>query len=68
MNTKQIPLILTQNIITSEGKVSKTTRKINQLNPDANNDDLRSFASIIETLTGEKYDQVEVVKTSTINM
>ncbi|UXR69880.1 MULTISPECIES: DUF1659 domain-containing protein [unclassified Staphylococcus] len=68
MNTKQISLILTQNIITSEGKVSKTTRKINQLNPDANNDDLRSFASIIETLTGEKYDQVEVVKTSTINM
>ncbi|UXR78644.1 MULTISPECIES: DUF1659 domain-containing protein [unclassified Staphylococcus] len=68
MNTKQVSLILTQNIITPEGKTSKVTRKINQLNPDATNDDLRRFATIIETLTGEHYDQVEVVKTSIISM
>ncbi|MDO5375123.1 DUF1659 domain-containing protein [Staphylococcus rostri] len=68
MNTKNISLILTQSTTSPDGKTVKTSRRINNLNPEASTDDFRKLAAAIEALTGEHYDQLEVVKTSTINV
>ncbi|MCS4486505.1 DUF1659 domain-containing protein [Staphylococcus americanisciuri] len=63
MNTKNISIILTQSHTAPNGKTTNTSRKINNLNPEATTNDLRKFAETIATLTGEHYDQIEVVKT-----
>ena len=68
MTIKNIAIILTQSTTTQDGKTVKTSRKINSLNPDASTEDFRTFATMIEALTGEHYDQIEVVKTSMINV
>ncbi|KIX90711.1 hypothetical protein TP70_06210 [Staphylococcus microti] len=68
MTIKNVAIILTQSTTTQDGKTVKTSRKINNLNPDASTEDFRTFAAMIEVLTGEHYDQIEVVKTSMINV
>ncbi|QLK85415.1 DUF1659 domain-containing protein [Staphylococcus sp. 17KM0847] len=67
MTATKLSIILTQNIVTSEGKVTKATRKINNLKPSANKADIQVFAETIEALTGENYDTIEIVKTEAIN-
>lgn len=68
MTIKNIAIILTQSTTAQDGKTVKTSRKINNLNPDASTEDFRTFSAMIEALTGEHYDQIEVVKTSMINV
>ncbi|MBL7572638.1 sigS mRNA-stabilizing protein SroA [Staphylococcus saccharolyticus] len=50
----------------SEGKAVEHKRRFTNLNPALTHDQIRTFHSIIERITGENYDKVEVVKTESL--
>lgn len=50
----------------SEGKAVEHKRRFTNLNPVLTHDQIRTFRSIIERITGENYDKVEVVKTESL--
>lgn len=62
----QVTALFTQIKHDSEGKVVEQKRRFSNLNPSTSNDQIRTFSNIIERLTGEKYDKVEVTKTETL--
>ncbi|MBI5975124.1 sigS mRNA-stabilizing protein SroA [Staphylococcus canis] len=66
MTLTNLSLILTQTTLTPEGKKTKKARRFNRLNPTASNESLLRFAKAIESLTGEQFDTIEVVKTELI--
>ncbi|MDU3968656.1 MAG: hypothetical protein E7H03_02425 [Staphylococcus epidermidis] len=43
-----------------------TQIKHNSINPLVSNDQIKSFRSIIERISGEEYDKVEIVKTESL--
>ncbi|WP_436938483.1 sigS mRNA-stabilizing protein SroA [Staphylococcus xylosus] len=49
------------------GKASQFKRHFANLNTDVKTEQLKSFKSIIEQITGERFDKLEVIKTETIN-
>lgn len=66
MNINHITLILTQTSSTPEGKPKKSARRFTQLLSEASHEDLKKFSQIIETLTGEVYDNVELLTSENI--
>lgn len=62
----QVTALFTQVKHDSEGKVVEHKRRFSNLNPSTSNDQIRAFSNIIERLTGEKYDKVEVTKTEAL--
>lgn len=68
MTTPQsLAIVLTQTVVTAENKQAVTKRKFNNVVADATIEQIKQFQSIISTLTGEKYDAIEIIKTETIN-
>ncbi|ARJ51170.1 sigS mRNA-stabilizing protein SroA [Staphylococcus lutrae] len=66
MNMNHLTLILTQTTTSPEGKIKKTSRRFTQLQNDATHEDLKKFSQIIETLTGETYDTIELLTSEII--
>lgn len=50
-----------------DGKATQFKRHFANLNPQATTDQIKSFKSIIEQITGEKFETVEIIKTETVN-
>ncbi|UEX89853.1 DUF1659 domain-containing protein [Staphylococcus ratti] len=66
MNNSNLTLILTQTLLSPEGKPTKSTRRFNHIKSTATPQELLSFAKAIEALSGEHYDMIETVKTEQI--
>ncbi|HDG4496248.1 TPA: DUF1659 domain-containing protein [Staphylococcus pseudintermedius] len=67
MNINHLTLILTQTTTTSaEGKPKKASRRFTQLKTDASHEDLKAFSQMIEKLTGEQYDAIELMTSENI--
>lgn len=62
----QVMIIFTQIKHNSEGKVVEHKRRFSNINPLVSNDQIKSFRSIIERISGEEYDKVEIVKTESL--
>lgn len=62
----QVTIIFTQIKHNSEGKVVEHKRRFSNINPLISNDQIKSFRSIIERISGEEYDKVEIVKTESL--
>lgn len=62
----QVTIIFTQIKHNSEGKVVEHKRRFSNINPLVSNDQIKSFRSIIERISGEEYDKVEIVKTESL--
>ncbi|AQM40648.1 hypothetical protein BUY41_10245 [Staphylococcus cohnii] len=50
-----------------DGKATQFKRHFANLNTQATTDQIKSFKSIIEQITGEKFETVEIIKTETVN-
>ena len=62
----QVTIIFTQIKHNSEGIVVEHKRRFSNINPLVSNDQIKSFRSIIERISGEEYDKVEIVKTESL--
>lgn len=62
----QVTIIFTQIKHNSEGKVVEHKRRFSNINPLVSNDQIKSFRSIIERISGKEYDKVEIVKTESL--
>ncbi|WP_436862586.1 sigS mRNA-stabilizing protein SroA [Staphylococcus caeli] len=68
MNTiSQLAVTLSRTLFDKDGKATQFKRHFTNLNTDATPEQLKSFKSIIEQITGEHFDKLEVIKTETIN-
>lgn len=54
-------------IYDKDGKATQFKRHFANLNTQATTDQIKSFKSIIEQITGEKFETVEIIKTETVN-
>lgn len=50
----------------SRGKPKKASRRFTQLKTDASHEDLKAFSQMIEKLTGEQYDAIELMTSENI--
>lgn len=50
-----------------DGKATQFKRHFANLNTQATTEQIKSFKSIIEQITGEKFETVEIIKTETVN-
>lgn len=50
-----------------DGKAIQFKRHFANLNTQATTEQIKSFKSIIEQITGEKFETVEIIKTETVN-
>ena len=50
-----------------DGKATQFKRHFANLNTQATTEQIKSFKSIIEQITGEKFQTVEIIKTETVN-
>ncbi|PTF45432.1 hypothetical protein BUY18_08775 [Staphylococcus cohnii] len=50
-----------------DGKATQFKRHFANLNTQATTEQIKSFKSIIEQITGEKFETVEIIKTKTVN-
>ena len=50
-----------------DGKATQFKRHFANLNTQATTDQIKSFKSIIEQITGEKFETVEIIRTETVN-
>ena len=66
-NISQLAVTLSRTLFDKNGKVSQFKRHFANLNTDVKPEQLKSFKSIIEQITGERFDKLEVIKTETIN-
>ncbi|NBK46879.1 sigS mRNA-stabilizing protein SroA [Staphylococcus delphini] len=66
MNINHLTLILTQTTTSPEGKPKKASRRFTQLKTDASREDLKAFSQMIEKLTGEQYDTIELTTSENI--
>ncbi|PHK50471.1 sigS mRNA-stabilizing protein SroA [Staphylococcus edaphicus] len=68
MNTiNQLAVTLSRTLYDKDGKASQFKRHFTSLNTDATPEQLKSFKSVIEQITGEHFEKLEVIKTETIN-
>ncbi|HDV6119259.1 TPA: DUF1659 domain-containing protein [Staphylococcus pseudintermedius] len=66
MNINHLTLILTQTTTSAEEKPKKASRRFTQLKTDASHEDLKAFSQMIEKLTGEQYDAIELMTSENI--
>ncbi|SCS24056.1 sigS mRNA-stabilizing protein SroA [Staphylococcus caeli] len=68
MNTiSQLAVTLSRTLFDKDGKATQVKRHFTNLSTEATTEQLKSFKSIIEQITGEHFDKLEVIKTETIN-
>lgn len=66
-NISQLAVTLSRTLFDKNGKASQFKRHFSNLNTDVTPEQLKNFKSIIEQITGERFDKLEVIKTETIN-
>ncbi|HDL0561711.1 DUF1659 domain-containing protein [Staphylococcus aureus] len=52
--------------VDANGKQTEFKRRFANINPDASNDQIKTFSKLIERLTGEKYNNIELIKSLSI--
>lgn len=50
----------------ANGKQTEFKRRFANINPDASNDQIKTFSKLIERLTGETYSNIELIKSLSI--
>ncbi|NWK84843.1 hypothetical protein HYE69_08490 [Staphylococcus sp. GSSP0090] len=63
----QLAVTMSRTLYDKDGKASQFKRHFTNLNTEATTEQLKSFKSIIEQITGEHFDKLEVIKTEAIN-
>ncbi|MEP9851190.1 hypothetical protein ABDK10_00690 [Staphylococcus aureus] len=64
---KQLAVTLSRVLYDKDGKATLFKRHFTHLNTNATPEQLKNFKSIIEQITGERFDTIEIIKTETIN-
>ena len=62
----QLVVVLTRVTYDSEGKATQHKRHFSNLKPTATDEQIKTFSSIIERLTGESFDKVEAIRTQAL--
>ncbi|ATH60930.1 MULTISPECIES: sigS mRNA-stabilizing protein SroA [Staphylococcus] len=63
----QLAVTMSRTSYDKDGKATQFKRHFANLNTEATTDQIKSFKSIIEQITGEKFETVEIIKTETVN-
>ncbi|MEB8088444.1 hypothetical protein NGH43_00555 [Staphylococcus saprophyticus] len=63
----QLAVTMSHTLYDKDGKASLVKRHFTNLNTESTPEQLKSFKSIIEQITGERFDKLEVIKTEAIN-
>ncbi|MDT1930040.1 sigS mRNA-stabilizing protein SroA [Staphylococcus aureus] len=61
-----ITIVLSFTKVDANGKQTEFKRRFVNINPDASNDQIKTFSKLIERLTGETYNNIEVIKSVSI--
>lgn len=62
----QLVVVLTRVTYDSEDKATQHKRRFSNLKPTATDEQIKTFSSIIERLTGESFDKVEAIRTQAL--
>ncbi|MCD8843789.1 hypothetical protein BUZ08_01025 [Staphylococcus gallinarum] len=65
-NINQLALNMARTLYDKDGKAKIVKRHFSNLNTAATNEQLLAFKTIIEQITGERFDSLEVIKTESI--
>ncbi|WRN74554.1 hypothetical protein UM590_08280 [Staphylococcus aureus] len=65
--TNHITIVLSFTKLDTNGKQTEFKRRFANINPEVSNDQIKTFSKLIERLTGETYNNIEVIK-SVINL
>lgn len=61
-----ITIVLSYTKVDANGKQTEFKRRFANINPDASNDQIKKFSKLIERLTGETYNNIELIKSLSI--
>ncbi|HDH5620686.1 TPA: hypothetical protein PIJ86_001328 [Staphylococcus aureus] len=61
-----ITIVLSFTKVDANGKQTEFKRRFANINPDTSNDQIKTFSKLIERLTGETYNNIEVIKSVSI--
>ncbi|HDA7361846.1 TPA: hypothetical protein O5T92_001469 [Staphylococcus aureus] len=61
-----ITIVLSFTKVDANGKQTEFKRRFANINPDASNDQTKTFSKLIERLTGETYSNIELIKSLSI--
>ncbi|EPZ10211.1 hypothetical protein M400_01150 [Staphylococcus aureus S100] len=64
--TNHITIVLSFTKPDTNGKQTEFKRRFANINPEVSNDQIKTFSKLIERLTGETYNNIEVIKSESI--
>ncbi|HCW8859861.1 TPA: hypothetical protein OYK36_002652, partial [Staphylococcus aureus] len=64
--TNHITIVLSFTKLDTNGKQTEFKRRFANINPEVSNDQIKTFSKLIERLTGETYNNIEVIKSVSI--
>lgn len=64
--TNHITIVLSFTKLDINGKQTEFKRRFANINPEVSNDQIKTFSKLIERLTGETYNNIEVIKSVSI--
>ncbi|MGJ5968387.1 sigS mRNA-stabilizing protein SroA [Staphylococcus aureus] len=64
--TNHITIVLSFTKLDKNGKQTEFKRRFANINPEVSNDQIKTFSKLIERLTGETYNNIEVIKSESI--
>ncbi|HDG9370117.1 sigS mRNA-stabilizing protein SroA [Staphylococcus aureus] len=64
--TNHITIVLSFTKLDTNGKQTVFKRRFANINPEVSNDQIKTFSKLIERLTGETYNNIEVIKSVSI--
>ncbi|TXO17399.1 hypothetical protein FVP29_03530, partial [Staphylococcus aureus] len=59
-------IVLSFTKLDTNGKQTEFKRRFANINPEVSNDQIKTFSKLIERLTGETYNNIEVIKSVSI--
>ncbi|NFW41664.1 hypothetical protein G0W92_03045 [Staphylococcus aureus] len=59
-------MVLSFTKLDTNGKQTEFKRRFANINPEVSNDQIKTFSKLIERLTGETYNNIEVIKSVSI--
>ncbi|HDI7347408.1 TPA: hypothetical protein ACF5GS_001571 [Staphylococcus aureus] len=64
--TNHITIVLSFTKLDTNSKQTEFKRRFANINPEVSNDQIKTFSKLIERLTGETYNNIEVIKSVSI--
>lgn len=64
--TNHITIVLSFTKLDTNAKQTEFKRRFANINPEVSNDQIKTFSKLIERLTGETYNNIEVIKSVSI--